>query len=302
MSHIPQINPPCRTFTPFFSRFSLRLAVAVPAIIIMLVPFKLQAGTLDGSASAAAGSIAIGDAARADGDSAVAIGVNSFVNAGFGTAVGASTNANSIQTTALGSAALADQPQATALGSFAQAIGEFSTAVGGAAQIEAQGGTALGANSFIEAANGTALGLEAYVTEAAVGAVALGSGSVADEANTVSVGDSAAGVTRRITNVAPAVNQYDAVNLGQFEQGLQGVRDEAFAGIAAAAAFNPATPSAPGKTAVSMGAAGYRGEHAVSVSVSHRVLNNRNNLQLNGGVAYDSSEHALGRVGVSWEF
>lgn len=272
------------------------------SLMPVLAPLSVSAGTLDGAASATANSVAIGGSAHADGESAVAIGSSSFADGDFATAIGATTNANSIQTTAIGSAALADQTQATAIGSFAQALGEFSTAVGGTAQIEASGGTALGANSFIEAANGTALGLEAYVTEAGVGSVALGSGSVADEANTVSVGDAGFGLTRRITNVAAAVNEYDAVNLGQFERGLQGVRDEAFAGIAAAAAFNPVTPGAPGKTAVSMGAATYRGEHAVSVSVNHRLLNSRNNLQLNGGVAVDSGEHALGKVGVSWEF
>lgn len=275
----------------------------ISTLLLVLSPsLSLLAGTLDGAASATGGSVSIGDGAAADGGGAVAIGENSFVSADFGTAVGAATNANSIQSTAIGAAALADQPQATALGSFAQAIGEFSTAVGGVAEVNAQGGTALGANTFIEAENGTALGLEAYVTEAGAGSVALGSRSVASEANTVSVGDADAGITRRITNVAPAINQHDAVNFGQFQQGLQGVRDEAFAGIAAAAAFNQATPSAPGKTAVSMGAAGYRGEHAVSVSVSHRLLNSQNNVQLNGGLSYDSNEHTLGKVGVSWEF
>nr|CAA6802504.1 MAG: Unknown protein [uncultured Thiotrichaceae bacterium] len=272
------------------------------SILALIIPSpSLIAGTLDGAAEATGNSVSIGDGAAA-GVSAVAVGENSFANAGFATAVGATSNANSIQSTAIGSAALADQPQATALGSFAQAIGEFSTAVGGAAEIEAQGGTALGANTFIEATNGTALGLEAYVTEAGAGSVALGSQSVASEANVISVGDADSGIIRRVTNVAPAINQYDAVNFGQFEQGLQNVRTDAFAGIAAAATFNSVTPSAPGKTAVSMGAAGYRGEHAVSVSVSHSVLNSQNNMQLNGGLSYDSSEHALGKVGVSWEF
>lgn len=280
----------------------LHVSPALLLIMAGLIPLTISAGTLDGAASATGNSVAIGDGARADGQGAVAVGSSTFADADFATAVGVTTNANSVQSTAVGSSALADQPQATALGSFAQAIGEFSTAVGGSAQIEAGGGTALGANSFIEAADATALGMDAFVTEAGVGSVALGSGSVADEANVVSVGDAGSGLTRRITNVAPAVNDDDVVNLGQLEQGLQGVRGEAFAGIAAAAAFNPAIPSQPGKTAVGMGVATYRGEHAVSVSVTHRVLNSRNNLQLNGGVAYDSGEHALGKVGVSWEF
>jgi autotransporter adhesin len=43
--------------------------------------------------------------------------------------------------------------------------------------------------------------------------VAIGAGSIANVANTVSVGR--AGATRRITNVAGAVNATDAVNLAQ---------------------------------------------------------------------------------------
>lgn len=279
---------------------TLRLSLAL--IVPCVMPLNLSAGTLDGAASATGLSVSIGGAARADGEGSVAVGSNSFVDGDFGTAVGVLTNANSVQTTAIGAAALADQAQATAVGSFAQAFGEFSTAVGAVAITEVRGGTALGANTFVEATNGTALGLEAFLTEAGTGSVALGSGSVADQANVVSVGDADTGLTRRITNVAPATHQFDAVNLGQFEQGLQGVRDDAFAGVAAAAAFNPAIPSASGKTAVGMGAATYRGEHAVAVSVSHSVLNSSNNMQLNGGISYDSSEHTLGKVGVSWEF
>ncbi len=283
--------------------FCLRSSPALLLLIVSgLMSQCLSADTLQGSASVTGNNVALGDGARAEGQSAVAVGSSAFADADFATALGATTNANSVQTTAVGSSALADQLQATAMGSFAQAIGEFSTAVGGSAQIEAAGGTAVGANSFIEAADATALGRDSFVTKAGVGSVALGSNSVANEANVVSVGDAELGMTRRITNVAPAVREYDAVNFGQLEQGLQGVRDEAFAGIAAAAALNPALPSQPGKTAVAMGAATYRGEHAVAVSIAHRVLNSRHRLQLNGGVAYDSGEHALGKVGVSWEF
>lgn len=168
--------------------------------------------------------------------------------------------------------------------------------------MEAEQANALGANALVEAQGGVAVGNEAFVAEGASNAVALGYQSVAQAANTVSVGDSDRGLTRRITNVAPAIQAYDAVNLGQFQQGLSDVRDEAFAGIAAAAAFNPAQPSAPGKVAVSLGAAHYRGEQAVAISVSHRLPNNRYNTSIQGGVSYDSGEHALGKVGVSWEF
>src|SRR5690606_1812384 len=62
---------------------------------------------------------------------------------------------------------------------------------------------------------GVALGADATVT--ASGAVALGQGSVADEADTVSVGS--AGNERRLVNVADGSAATDAVNLGQLEAG-----------------------------------------------------------------------------------
>ena len=77
---------------------------------------------------------------------------------------------------------------------------------------------------------------------------------------------------------------------------------KAFAGIAAASAFNPVVPSGAGKTAIGIGAATYRGEEAVSFSFSHLLSDSKYNASVNGGVAYDSSSHALGKVGVSWEF
>lgn len=272
------------------------------SLLVLFSAAGLQAGTLDGAAAADPNSVAIGSGASAEGDDSVAIGNNSFTFSPFSVAVGSTTNANSVQSTAIGASALADQPQATAIGSFAQAFGATSLAVGSNANVEdASGASALGANTFVEAVGGTAVGSQAEIVSGADNAVALGSHSLADQANTVSVGNSETGLTRRITNVANATDDFDAVNFVQFKEGLSGVRADAFAGIAAAAAFNPAVPSAPGKTAVSIGAATYRGEQAMSFSFSHRLPGNANAL-LNGGVSYDSSNHALGKVGVAWEF
>lgn len=285
-------------------------------IIALLVFFSapaLQAGTLDGVATADTNSVAIGSAASAEGGDSVALGNNSFTFSPFAVAVGSTTNANSTHSTAIGASALADQPQATAIGSFAQAFGETALAVGSNAVVEdASGASALGANTFVEAVGGTAVGSQAEVLTGADNAVALGSNSLADQVNTVSVGNSETGLTRRITNVANATEDSDAVNFLQFNDGLSGVqaafkeelsgvRADAFAGIAAAAAFNPAIPSVSGKTAMSIGAATYRGEQALSFSFGHR-LPGAANAVLNGGISYDSSNHALGKVGVAWEF
>lgn len=55
--------------------------------------------------------------------------------------------------------------------------------------------------------------------------VALGQGSYTNEDNVISVGDNRKGsaFTRRIVNVADAINANDAVNLGQLEKKLENV-------------------------------------------------------------------------------
>ncbi|WP_335953805.1 ESPR-type extended signal peptide-containing protein, partial [Acinetobacter higginsii] len=81
--------------------------------------------------------------------------------------------------------------------------------------VEKGGAIAVGEQALAAGSRSTAFGDKA----AAIGAeskayadnsVALGAGSIADEANTISVGK--AGAEKRITNVADAQNDYDAVN------------------------------------------------------------------------------------------
>lgn len=57
------------------------------------------------------------------------------------------------------------------------------------------------------------------------GAVALGLGSVANTPYTISVGNATTGLVRRITNVATAVDDSDAVNLGQVKSLLSPEQD-----------------------------------------------------------------------------
>jgi autotransporter adhesin len=274
--------------------------LSISVVLSFLLTTTVQAGTLDNANQADGNNVAIGLEAKALLTNSTAIGANSFATGKSSTAYGAISSATAVNTTAIGTAALAEGEQSTALGAVAQALENNSTAVGGNAMVEAVDGVALGESSTVLEKGGVALGADAFV--AAQGSVALGSQSVAEEENTVSVGNADTGLTRRITNVAPAIADHDALNFGQFKQGLSSVRDDAFAGIAAAAAITPAAPSAAGKTAIGLGAATYRGEHALALSFSHRLLNSQRNTQINGGIAYDSSHHTLGKVGVSWEF
>jgi len=109
--------------------------------------------------------------------------------------------------------------------------------------------------------------------------VAIGNGSVANEANTVSVGD--VGSERRITNVAPAVNDTDAVNLSQLKSAIGNVYNDMHnynkehrAGIATAMAIGDLPQSfIPGKSMFVMGTSYYKGQGALALGLS-RVSDN----------------------------
>ena len=84
---------------------------------------------------------------------------------------------------------------------------------------------AIGREATALAGNSVAFGAYSKVTDQAHDAVALGSYSVADEANTISVGK--AGSERRIVNVAAGTKANDAVTVGQ----LADANDKATAGL-----------------------------------------------------------------------
>ena len=106
--------------------------------------------------------------------------------------------------------------------------------------------------------------------------VALCTNSIADQANTVSVGSP--GNERRITNVAPGINPTDAVNLSQLQSVQGNVNDVArrsYSGIAAATALAMIPEVDPGKTlSVGFGSGNYQGYSAVAFGFTARVAEN----------------------------
>ncbi len=155
--------------------------------------------TLSGSQS-----VAYGNLISSRGTNNTAIGYNvQITNGDHATGVGANAVANGIGTTALGNDAKAYTQNSIAVGSGAAThggAGISKIAIGGDAFAGTGGWTgaiALGGRSRAEY-DGVAIGYEASTS--ANGTVALGRGSVASEANTVSVGN--AGTKRRIVNVA----------------------------------------------------------------------------------------------------
>jgi trimeric autotransporter adhesin len=145
--------------------------------------------------------------------------------------------------------------------------------------------------------------------------VALGSGSIANVANTVSVG--APGSERRITNVAAGINPTDAVNVSQLSSmasslgagfqsqinGLQSQIDdnnrEARAGTALSlAAAGLRYDDRPGKVSLAAALGHFKGENGLALGLGY---NYGTQLRFNGAVTGAPNNGYYGvTVGAAW--
>ncbi|WP_415872690.1 beta strand repeat-containing protein, partial [Burkholderia ubonensis] len=126
-------------------------------------------------------------------------------------ALGGAALANAQNAIALGTLSRATGSETVALGVGANAAVDYTTAVGRAAS--ATGGGAIALGYAASASGGGAMALGNSTNASANGAIALGSSSVADRANTVSVGTTTS--RRQIVNVAAGTQANDAVVLSQ---------------------------------------------------------------------------------------
>ncbi|OJB64783.1 hypothetical protein BGV60_02610 [Burkholderia ubonensis] len=186
-----------------------------------------------------------------------------------------------------------------------------------AAQASGIGAVAGGGGAAASGTNAVALGKNA--TAAGDNSVAIGAGSVATAPNTVSFG--APGSERRLTNVAPAVNGTDAVNLNQVNgavaagvsqansytdkriadtnKAIGDVAKHAYSGIAAATALTMIPEVDLGKSiAVGVGGATFQGHAAAAIGVSARLTEN---LKLKAGVGLSGGGNTYGG-GVSYQW
>jgi autotransporter adhesin len=140
--------------------------------------------------------------------------------------------------------------------------------------------------------------------------VALGAGSVANQADTVSVGS--AGDERRIVNVAPGTAPTDAVNLSQLTQSAASTlaqaktytnqisrRADAATAAALATAYMP-QPLKAGKGMISAGFGVFNGQTGFAVGGGFRLDDDRTTIR--AGVSFTSQGRAGGGAGVGWEF
>lgn len=146
------------------------------------------------------------------GVNAMAIGIKSEANGVSTMAIGLAARAQRIGGLAIGEFSFTGGPWTTAVGQYAQALGTKSAAFGGSATVRGDFGAAFGADA--EANNGGSAfgaGTKALLERS----VALGQGSIASRANSVSFGT--VGGERQLTNVAAGTQATDAVNKAQLD-------------------------------------------------------------------------------------
>ena len=139
--------------------------------------------------------------------------------------------------------------------------------------------------------------------------MALGSGSVATEANTVSVGSDAS--QRRITNVAAGTAATDAATFGQlsavssrvdaFDNRLNSISSRANAGAAAAMAV-AGLPQAfrPGAGLVGVAIGSWQSETAFALGAS-KVFDNGHTI-FKAGATFDGRGSGGANAGIGWQF
>lgn len=195
----------------------------------------------------------------------------------------------------------------TAIGANAQAKKDNAVAVGNGANVHGNNSSAFGSGAVVgeddgnghhnNADNGLALGANSLVKGTATNSVALGVGSVADEANTISVGSDT--VKRRLTNLADGTQPSDAATYSQLtnlHNQLDNRINEVGAGAAAMAALHPLDFDPTEKLSFAVGYGNYKNANAAAIGafyypnpnvlVSLGTSVGEGNGMLNAGVSF----------------
>ncbi|WP_208714614.1 YadA-like family protein [Pantoea cypripedii] len=207
--------------------------------------------------------------------------------------------------------ATASGSNAAAVGSNARSTGVNSTTLGNDTFASGANSTVVGNGAVASGDNSVAMG--AFSSATASNSVALGANSIASEANTVSVGSP--GNERRITNVAPGVNDTDAVNVYQLDQ-VQAANNQSFrninnrvdrldnkltAGVASAMAM-AGLPQAwePSSSLVGVSVAGYDDKASLAIGVSAISGNGKWITKLQGSGNSESDFGVSVGIGYQW--
>ncbi|WP_435504934.1 beta strand repeat-containing protein [Variovorax sp. RHLX14] len=292
-----------------------------------------------GATSIGESSIAMGSGSNAAGKGAVALGLNSTAVGLEATAVGATAKAIDGGTalgsnadasvaqrgTAIGNNTVvkADGGVALGAGSVAERVGLAGAkeAMSGAAVASTQGaisvGTEGGERQIVNVAGGTKATDAVNVRQLQ----AVQAGSTQYERNSdgsvnygkLVLGDGQSPNGTVVSNVAPGVAGTDAVNVNQLGSAqtatnsridavnnrVDSVARNAYAGVASAMAVQMPGSSVPGKVAMRVGSAVFKGESAIGVSF--RRTSQSNAWTVTGGVGL-SRAGAAATVGAEWIF
>ncbi len=292
-----------------------------------------------GAKASGESSIAIGSGSSATGKGDIAVGLNSSASGSDSTAVGSNSKAanggsafgshsdasQSQQGTALGTHTTVKTDGGVALGAgstadragMAGANEAFSGIAVGSTQGAVSVGTVGGERQIINVAGGTQATDAVNVRQLE----AVQSGSVQYERNsdgTVNYGKLVLGNGQApdgtvVSNVAPGVAGTDAANVNQLNSAqtatnsridsvnnrIEGVARNAYAGVATAMAVQMPGTTAPGKVAMRLGSAVFKGESAVGLSF--RRTSSDAAFTLTGGVGM-SRAGAAASVGAEWVF
>ena len=125
---------------------------------------------------------------------------------------------------------------------------------------------------------------------------------MASETNTISVGNET--LKRRITNVADGVNDYDAVNMRQYNflDNKVNTLDRKVNGMGAmTSAMSALVPNGRSakNTQVSLGLGNYQGATAFAVGAFHYI---DDDVLLNAAVSHEREAGTAVRAGITWGF
>lgn len=184
--------------------------------------------------------VAIGLKNTASMSGTVVVGSRSAAKAGWAVAIGAYANAAGSSSVAIGPKTNADKQSSIAIGYSSTAVNAFGVAIGGYQATAAGYANAIGYAAAAAGSDSVAIGTSTKASPN--GSVALGAWSIADTARgqrgydpsvdalslrtngiwkstwgSISIGDSAKGATRQLTNLAAGTNDTDAVNVAQLK-------------------------------------------------------------------------------------
>ncbi|ACT51265.1 YadA-like family protein [Methylovorus glucosotrophus] len=259
--------------------------------------------------------------------------------------VGPNNNVNGLQDGSVsgygntfdGSSQLGGMQRSTVGGTFNNVASDNSTVGGSSNNVNGADNTVYGVGNNVGGTNLYSIGRGNTVngdnsgvignnsTVNAIGSVAIGDNLNTTRNNVLDVGG------KQVANVGDAVEQGDAVNLRQLQQGLASVQGGGSAyddsnirsdlaktngrvdrlerqvdkverklsqGIASVAAMQNA-PLVQGKTTLAVGGATYNGESAIGASVTKSISNN---FAITGGIAVSTGGSPVIRIGGVWTF